>query len=396
LENSPERPRYPRNKSLHTRRRLALFGLGLGSYLLGILLSRFPSFTETVYGSGIGPLASRILTSLTGWLPFSLGEVLALAYLVYQILSMSIALRAAARRERQLGNAIGSGALRIARDVGVLATLFYLLWGFNYSRAPLENRIGWQLPDSIPVEELTELSRQMVNAANEAYRQVHGSDDAGTPTTLPGGRNPTVAALATGWMAARRSLGFPARLEPSGKVKAPLSRPFQEWAGVSGFYFPFTAEPHVRGGIPAVNAPKILAHEMAHQRGVAQEGEANFWGFLAAASASDPLARYSAYVFAQQQLLSLLARADGETVSSLVGLRIPGVQRDIQAAAEYWRQFRGPGTRLGRVANHAYLRTNRVHGGVLNYSRSVLLMVAYARNREGRLVPVHPADRVGS
>jgi hypothetical protein len=126
---------------------------------------------------------------------------------------------------------------------------------------------------------------------------------------------------------------------------------------------------------------------MAHQRGVAQEGEASFWGFLSAVSAPTTLARYSGMVFAQRQLLSLLARADREASASLVARRLPGVQRDIQASLEYWRQFRGPGIRMGRAANDAYLRTNRVHGGVLNYSRSVLLMVAYARSRGGRLVP---------
>jgi len=43
-------------------------------------------------------------------------------------------------------------------------------------------------------------------------------------------------------------------------------------------------------------------------------------------------------------------------------------------------------SRATRSMNHAYLRTNRVPGGILSYSRSVELLIAYARSRGGWLV----------
>ena len=154
----------------------------------------------------------------------------------------------------------------------------------------------------------------------------------------------------------------------------------------SGFYFPWTGEANYNRGTPPVSLPHVLAHEMSHQRGFAREDEAGFAGFLAASLAAEPYARYAAYVFAQGQLLSTLARYDRDRAVELAALRFPGVQRDIRAAAEYWQQFEGPTSRATRSMNDAYLRTNRVPGGILSYSRAVELLVAYARSRGGWLV----------
>jgi hypothetical protein len=92
-------------------------------------------------------------------------------------------------------------------------------------------------------------------------------------------------------------------------------------------------------------------------------------------------------VFAQRQLLSILARQDRERTTELLEKRYPGVQRDIDYSREYWAAFRGRGTELGNTVNHAFLRTNRVEGGIRNYSMSTILLIAYARSQDGRLGP---------
>jgi hypothetical protein len=159
-----------------------------------------------------------------------------------------------------------------------------------------------------------------------------------------------------------------------------------DYFGVTGFYFPWTAEANVNGGMPIMAQPHSAAHEMAHQRGFAREDEANFVGFLVAASANDHLSRYSAYLFAQRQLLNALARSDMERAIELARQRAPGVQRDIDRIREYWEQFEGPARDAARNVNDAYLRANRIPAGVLNYNRSLELLVAYARSRGGWLL----------
>jgi hypothetical protein len=172
-----------------------------------------------------------------------------------------------------------------------------------------------------------------------------------------------------------------------GGVKTPFLTGFYEWFGIAGFYFPFTGEGNVRAGIPAIDFPKTLAHEMAHQRGVARESEANFWGYLAAVHSDDVLARYSAYRFANRQMVSELARIDALAALQMARRRLPGVQRDIDHSRRYWRKFRGRGTSIGSSVNNAFLRSNRVEGGIRSYSMSAFLFLAYARASGGNLVP---------
>ncbi len=377
---------YPCDRPLHVRRRLSFFAAGVASYVLAVLLSRLPTIAETAYGSTVGPLLSLVLSWSTGWIPLAVGELLAVTFIARQAVGGSIAVRDVLRRKRRMRNAAGAATLRLAQDLGAVVALFYLLWGFHYSRPPVTQRLGWQLPTRVSVEELRDLVEDLVLSANDAYREIHGTDDADTPTVLPHGRQPIQAMLRDGWNDARIELGLKVQSGRYGAVKTPLFTPLYEWAGVAGFYFPFTGEANLRSGIPAVDVPKMLAHEMAHQRGVAPESEANFWGFLAAVNAANPHARYSALVFAQRQLMLGLMRQAPDTVARLVQLRSPGVQRDIDDAREYWMRFSGRGTRIGTAVNDAYLRSNRVVGGVENYSHSALLFIAYARARDGKLV----------
>jgi hypothetical protein len=173
-----------------------------------------------------------------------------------------------------------------------------------------------------------------------------------------------------------------------GPAKRLLISPVLGRLGRSGFYFPFTGEANVNAGVPAISYPQVVAHEKSHQRGIGPEKEANFFGFLAAALAPDPNARYAAYVFAQRQLLFALLRVDPGRAEELILGRAPGVQRDVDDLYAYWDRHRGAGHDVTRVLNDAYLRTNRVEGGVQSYGRSVELLMSFARRQGGRLTPV--------
>ncbi|MGD8362913.1 MAG: hypothetical protein PVJ04_15910, partial [Gemmatimonadota bacterium] len=85
MTDQTEQRRYPRNRALHARRRLAILSLGVATYCLGLLLTRAPTLVESLYGSGFGPRVVRFLAVLTGWASFSVGEILVIGYLLFQI-----------------------------------------------------------------------------------------------------------------------------------------------------------------------------------------------------------------------------------------------------------------------------------------------------------------------
>ena len=369
------------------RRRLGFLAAGIAAFLLSLALSRVPGVAEALYGEWVAPGVAWVLSRITGPLPFSLAEIVIVAFVSRQAVGAARGIVPAIRRRRRWRNALAAGALRLGQDAGIAVALLYLLWGFQYARPPVEARFGWPGGDDAPVEVIADLAEEMVVAANDAYVELHGAEDAGEPTTIV---DPAAldAALEKGWerVAATCGIRGPAAAR-FGRAKRLLISPILDRLGLSGFFFPFTGEANVNAGVPAVSYPQVVAHEKSHQRGVGPENEANFFGFLAAALAPDANARYSARVFAQRQLLTALLGAEPEKARELIARRHPGVQRDVDDLRAYWERHRGRAMDVTRAVNDAYLKTNRVEGGVLSYGRSVELFVAFARQRRGRLTP---------
>ena len=370
---------------LHWRSRLALAGTGVVTFGLFRLLMMAPGFTETIYGKGIGPLFASLLSNISGIIPVSLAEILVVVFVVRQLFGVIKGFSQVRNDDRQFSNAVAAGVLRLGADVGIVVTTFYLLWGFNYARPSLEVRQQWN-GSHAQVEELTRLAQEMINAANFEYVSITGSEDLGQPTTGP--QHATlVEQLSTCWKSAEGILSLPrSALLGFGNPKRSWASLVLDYGQTSGFYFPWTGEANYNRGTPDVSTPQVIAHEMSHQRGFAREDEANFAGYLAASLSDESYPRYSAYVFAQRQLLSALSGYDTDHARELVRQRLPGVQRDIRAANAYWQQFEGHASRTTRSMNNAYLRTNRVPGGILSYNRSVELLIGYARSRGGWLI----------
>jgi hypothetical protein len=283
------------------------------------------------------------------------------------------------------------GALRAARHAGALLVLFYLLWGMNYARPAFAAQAGWPDFDGIDAAELTALLEAATLAANRAYIELHGTDDAGAPTALPGRaeRRRLEAAIDEGWRRTADVLALPPRAAARyGAVKWPASSPLIARLGIGGMYTPFTAEANVVRGMPALRVPITMAHEKAHQRGVSREADANFLGFVAAAHAPDPLARYSAAMFAQQQLLGLaLFRVDADVLRDIVDRRVPGIRRDLDDARAYYLRMHGFAADFGGMLNNHFLMAQGIDHGVEDYRRSVFLIVGWARQHEGALLP---------
>lgn len=371
---------------LKTKRRLAAFLFGAATFWFAGVLSQSPTAAEVV---GLSVVCTAwLLSTLTAFFPFAVIEPLAAWFLIARAWRIGRTLGDVRRGVRTWPHALAAFALVLLRDVGLAVGLFYFVWGFGYARAPVEERTDWPAAEfSLDGDTLDRLAADQIVAANEAYLALHETADAGAPTTLD---DPAAldAAVEAAWPAACRALGLGGPAEwPRGRAKRLIISDALRSLGLSGFYCPFTGEANLNASVPAISYPQVLAHEKAHQRGINPENEANFFGWFVAAQTNDPLARYSAAVFAQRQLLRSLQRTNPERVQELVARRHPGVQRDVEDLFAYWAEKRGWLTQAARKSNDAYLRANRVEGGVQSYGRSVRLLAEWV---EGRGWPVSP------
>lgn len=384
-------PVFPR-----ARRRLLLFAAGMGAFALSHAAAFFPGLVETVFTGGWARLVAPPLSRLTGAVPFSLVEPLLAGYLIWRAVTAVRGLRDVRRGGRSAVGAMGSGALLVLRDLGVALVLFYLLWGFHYARAPVAERVGLAELEEASTGDLVRLSRELVEVANQAYRELHGSDDAGVPTAWPDDWDVFREPLARGWERAHRELGLgPLATDRFGAPKPLTASPLLARLGISGVYFPFTAEALVNATAPPVYGAGSLAHEQAHQRGITSEGEASFLGFVVAMASEDPLLRYATAARTQSRFLGLLARRDTAAYRRVARERVPGLVRDLRDYAEYRRRWAGPVSEATTRVNDAYLRSQGVPGGTASYGEVTGLLLRYARGRGGTLLPAAP-DSAGT
>ncbi len=347
-----------------------------------------PWRVERLYVRGFGPPLASLPDALSRAFPFSLAEPVF-------VLALVGALAWLAHRVRGLLRGPGSERLRAAvralveawTAVLAVVCLFSLVWGLAYRRPPLDHRQAWRPPDAGELEvspvELADLGLALVHQVNALYLDVHGLPDGFAPTTAEAAGTSllaTDAAIDVGFTRLPEVFPGETRLALSrGPTKPLASSALFTRLRIGGMYFPFTAEANVNRLAPEWQRPFTMAHEKAHQRFVAWESEANFFGMMACVHSDDLFARYSGWLFAQRQVLRALQDVDPWAFAQIIQQRLPGVQRDVNFSYAFWTDYQGTLSELSHAVNDAYLRANRVPGGVRSYSRSLQLIVMYAR-----------------
>ncbi len=370
------------------RRRWIGIGLGLAGWLAYLALSGSPALAEVVAGSGPIPAFRRWLSLGTGVVGISVAELVVVALVLRQVTGAAGGLASVRAGLVSFPRVLGYGALRLGQDLGVLLFLFHALWGFQYARPGLEERLGVAAGGEVSSAELHRLATASVEALNEAYLTLHGVPDAGRPTDAPPIAE-LVPALEWGWERVVPEFGLPARAAARhGAPKTFLATPVFRSFGVAGMHVPHTGEALVLRNLPGVLRGMDLGHEMAHQRGFAREADANVLGFLVARESEDPFVRYSAQHFLHRQLVGALQRVAAGRAREVTRMRLPGVERDFAAVREFWEPARGVVGQTATRVNDAMLRSHGIPEGVANYQGSVWILVALSREMgDGVLFP---------
>ena len=145
----------------------------------------------------------------------------------------------------------------------------------------------------------------------------------------------------------------------------------------TGFFFPFTAEANVNTDAPSCMLPATVAHELAHQRGVAKEQEANFVAVLACLDYGDPEYVYSAALLAYTHLSNALFGADRAAWEEIYAGLDEAVKRDFAADRLYWKQFETPVREASNAVYEGFLQSYDQELGLRSYGACVDLLVNY-------------------
>ena len=145
----------------------------------------------------------------------------------------------------------------------------------------------------------------------------------------------------------------------------------------TGFYSPYTGESSLNVDSPACLLPANIAHELAHQRGIASEQECNFLAIAAATASDDPVYQYSGYLVGYIQLSNALYRADRARWEAVYATLPETVQADLRYHSAYWEQFDGLTAKVSTKIYDTALRSYGQTAGIQSYGTVVDLLVAY-------------------
>ena len=157
-----------------------------------------------------------------------------------------------------------------------------------------------------------------------------------------------------------------------------LSEPMT-YTHISGVYTYFTGEANVNTNCPDYSMPYTAAHELAHQRGIAREDEANFIAFLVCSSSEDSYIRYCGYMNLCEYVLNALYAADKDLWEATYKKLDNRAIYEMIAYNNFYEPYRD--NVIGEVSgaiNDAYLQANGTEGSV-SYGLVVDLAVAYYR-----------------
>ncbi|MBR5453308.1 MAG: DUF3810 domain-containing protein, partial [Clostridia bacterium] len=146
---------------------------------------------------------------------------------------------------------------------------------------------------------------------------------------------------------------------------------------IAGVYSFFTGEANINTNFPDYTLPFTVAHELAHQRGIAREDEANFVAFLVCSESDDPYIRYSGYLNLYEYVSSALYSANQELYAKAATSLNIDVRYELMAYSKFFDKYRDSvAADVSGAVNDAYLKLQGTEG-TRSYGLVVDLAVAY-------------------
>lgn len=328
--------------------------------VLGAVTPVEPRLVEGWYSTGLYPWIQALLTPVTNLVPFAVLDLVTIAAAIWLVVTVVRAWRA--RRGKQRWAPLGAMLARVVTVAAVVYLFFLGLWGLNYRRLGMTDRI---VTSGNPArrEAVIELGSRAVERLNALHTPAHAQGWRTAPWRDHG--------LRSAYERVQQALSDSRPAVP-GRLKRSLYGPFFRWAGVDGMVNPFGLEVIGNPDLLGFEQPFVAAHEWAHLAGYADESEASFVGWLTCVNGPVPAA-YSGWLFLYWQISGEVARSDHERLASALH---DGPRSDLAAVADRLRRGQIPFLRdASWQVYDQYLKANRVEEGVRSYGQVVTLLV---------------------
>ncbi|MBQ8836293.1 MAG: DUF3810 domain-containing protein [Clostridia bacterium] len=342
---------------------VCVFAFAMLAKFIAMLSPAFADF----FNRYISSFFRGALAYMTAVLPFSLAEAIiimlipaAVIFLIYCATSLN-----SDRLTRRVFDLVGLICLLLA--------IFTVNFGIAYDCTPMEEKAGLDAGDLTASDIYDACIIALAEA--DALESEIVRDEIGS-AVMPYGFSDMGKKLNVSFENLYGEYKFLSPLYVSPKRIA-LSKPMT-YTRISGIYTFFTGEANVNTNFPDYSVTFTAAHEMAHQRGVAPEDEANFVAFLACVNSDDPYIRYCGFAEIANHLSNTLYEADKDMFYELSehfsGELLTEYTGYVQGFSPYANSAVGD---VSHAANDAYLKSQGQSAGADSYGLVSSLAAAY-------------------
>ncbi len=352
---------------------LILLGIALLSLVIIVIARNNMAFAD-FFNSHVSSKIRAFLALLTNWIPFSLAEllILLLPFLLLGIIVYAI------RRKSKTWRGVLSYFVSLLSAVSVIFSLFALSFGVGYYVPSLDTKLNLT-QDNVSTEDLRDtalwLSEEIATLTPDIYFTSDGS------SAMPYSLSEMNDKLMDAYRSLCEKYGFLQKLNSN--IKPVMISVGMSYAHLTGIYTFFTGESNLNIDFPDYTLPFTAAHELAHQRGIARENEANFIAFLACVESDDPYLRYSGYLNLYEYVVTALYSADKAVYKNVRSYLPECANGEMRAYSAFYDKYRNSEAgKVNNAVNNAYLQANGATAGTKSYGMVVDLAVAYFRSTD--------------
>lgn len=340
----------------------------LTAVIFNLLFEKNAALANGVHHT-VGAFLRTILATISNPFPISLAEFLLFTspVLVGCICFAMV---------RRLRRSVTEGIRYFVSFLSLLSLVFtVVVFGYNagYYSDGVEKKVDFERHDLSP-EELYQTALSLIDGIEEALPGVYYPQN--TYSAMPFSYREMNQKLNEAYQTlSDRYPGFQRMYSNTKPVI--LSEPWT-YTHISGVYTFFTGEANVNTNYPDFIMVSSAAHEMAHQRGITKEDEANFVAFLVCSLSDDPYIRYCGYADVLNDVMSKLSSADPELYNAARAKMPQSLKDEYTAYSIFFDQYReNVAASVSTAVNNAYITSHNQPAGVKSYGLVVDLVAAY-------------------
>ncbi len=363
---APVNPKYER-VSLFAIISFSIAAVCLILYILICVNQNFADF----FNIHISSVFRTAFAYISGILPFSIAEMaIILLPLIFVLL-----IRYILKNRCMTWKTTWISVINLVAVLSILLSTFVLNFAAGYKGSSLEDKLGLEQKE-IGAQELYDAAVYLADMAAKEAESLN-IDTSGS-SVMPYGFDEMNKKLIEAYDSFCKDYDFINNF--SSKLKPVMLSDAMSYTHITGVYSFFTGEANVNIAFPDYTIPYTAAHELAHQRGIAREDEANMIAFLVCIRSDDKYIRYSAYLNIYEYVANALYSADKELYYEARAHLNDEIISEQAAYNKFFEKYRhSVSSKVSNTVNDTYLKLQGTEGSK-SYGMVVDLTVAYLKS----------------